>query len=445
MLKLPGHSAPENNPMTRPVPVKFDPQRRSAKRELTAAIKAFTGHLEREECRLGMRRRARRPADQHKFGTAVEAIACNLLITAAVSPEATLNVPRGHGAMWGESRYRTPVYGQHFIDILDLLQSLELITQVTKGYRYSKRASQPTTVRPNEAVSHYLPLGSTPWDWFRYEKEPEVIILKKTKDIDNDDASPLINYTDTHRTKQWRQEIKVINTWLTEAPITIVEDAQRPLSLDKFGQPVEPYRRPLRRVFNNGSWNAGGRLYGSFWMTMERDERFRAIRIEDEEIANVDYSSLYPRLAYVRAGADQHEGDIYDVTGDGSCRDGWKTLINALLFTNRPLRNWPKDTLQAFPPGTRLRDAIAAIKQRHAPIAKLFGQGLGYELMRHESGMLVSVVTALFKHGITALPLHDSVLVARSHAETAKRYMVDEFQHRTGLPRAFVKIDYGPD
>ena len=63
---------------------------------------------------------------------------------------------------------------------------------------------------------------------------------------------------------------------------------------------------------------------------------------------------------------------------------------------------------------------LEAIKRKHAPIAKLFERGLGFQLMRHESDLLVSVVTALFKNGITALPLHDSVLVARSHAERRK-------------------------
>jgi hypothetical protein len=43
------------------------------------------------------------------------------------------------------------------------------------------------------------------------------------------------------------------------------------------------------------------------------------------------------------------------------------------------------------------------------------------------------------------VPLHDSVLVARSHAETAKTFMEQEFMHRSGSPRAFVKIDFGPN
>jgi len=344
--------------------------------------------------------------------------------------------------MWRGGRYCNPVFGQHFLDTLDLLAKLKLITEITKGYRYSRTASQPTTVRSNRTLSQHLPLGLTDWGAFRREEEPEVIVLKPVK-YDNDRALPL-DYKDTRDTKRWRREMQAINAWLTAVPITVLGNGDRcAVRVDKNGQPIEPNRRTLRRVFNNQDWNAGGRLYDGFWMTMERIERFRTIRIAGEEIANVDYSSLFPRMAYARAGADQPDDDVYDL--NDTCRDGWKVLISAMLFATKPLGNWPSDAHKEFPPGTKLKDAVQAIKRKHPPIANLFERGLGFQLMRLESDMLVSVVTALFKNGITALPLHDSVLVARSHAETAKAFMEQEFMHRTGSPRAFVKVDFGPN
>jgi hypothetical protein len=156
-------------------------------------------------------------------------------------------------------------------------------------------------------------------------------------------------------------------------------------------------------------------------MTMERDARFRLLRIAGEPVVNVDFSSLFPHLGYVRARAAQPDADLYDVAGDGSCREGWKQLINALLFADRPLKQWPHDTRELFPEGTSLREAVAAIDAKHPAISHLFGRGLGFELMRIESDMLIAVVTALFKRGITALPLHDSVLTARISAAWQSR------------------------
>jgi len=202
----------------------------------------------------------------------VEAIACNLLVTAMVASDATLSVPRSHAAMWSNGRYRNPVFGQHFVDILDLMAKLNFIGEVTRGYRYSQAASQPTTVRANRVLSRHLPLGATDWNAFRREEETEVIVLKPEKDEDGR-GLPL-DYVDTRGTKRWRREVRAINVWLTTAPITIIGNDHRAIRLDREGQPIEPYRRTLRRVFNNEDWRSGGRLYDGFWMTMERTERF---------------------------------------------------------------------------------------------------------------------------------------------------------------------------
>ncbi|HEY5279645.1 MAG TPA: hypothetical protein VIJ67_07800 [Pseudolabrys sp.] len=409
---------------------------------MKASIETFTRHLESEERRLGVRTRSRREADQRSFRLAVEAIACNLLITAMTGQDATLSVPRSHDAMWGQGRYRNPVYGQHFRDALDLLETLKLASRATKGYRFSATARQATTIRATSKLTRHLPLGVTDWSAFRCVAEPELIVLKPRKDDDR--RTQPVDYKDTARTERWRREMQAINAWLAAAPISVIADKRRTIRLDNEGQPVEPYRRSLRRVFNNENWNAGGRLFGGFWMTMERTERFRTIRIAGEEIANVDFSSLFPRLAYARAGIEQPDEDVYDLIGDGTCRDGWKTLINAMLFATRPLRGWPTGAREGLPAGIKLRDAVDAIKGKHSPIAKLLERGLGFELMSHEAGMLVSVVTALFKNGVTALPLHDSVLVPRSNAATAKDFMEQEFKYRTGSARAFVKIDFEP-
>lgn len=429
--------------MTQQKPVRFDPQRRAAQVELKASIKTFTRHLEFEEHRLEIRTRARRDLDQQNFRLAVETIACNLLVTAMVAPDATLSVPRSHAVMWNKGRYRNPVFGQHFIDTLDLMTKLNLIEKITRGYRYSQTASQPTTVRAKRTLSRFLPLGMTDWNAFGREGEMEIIVLKPEKDDDRR-AYPL-DYEDTRDTKRWRREMRAVNSWLTTAPITIIDDGHRIIHLDTDGQPIEPYRRTLRRVFNNGDWNAGGRLFDGFWMTMKRTERFSSLRLAGEVIANVDYNSLFPRMAYARAQAEQPDGDLYDVTGDGTCRDGWKKLVNALLFARKPLGGWPTDTRKELPAGMKLKDAVQAIKRKHAPIATLFERGLGFQVMRHELDLLVSVVTALFKNGITALPLHDSVLVPRSHTDVAKDFMEQEFMLRTGSPRAFVKADFGPN
>ncbi len=53
--------------------------------------------------------------------------------------------------------------------------------------------------------------------------------------------------------------------------------------------------------------------------------------------------------------------------------------------------------------------------------------------MRKESDILIDVLLALKKQQITALPIHDAVLVRHDNAQQAREVMVRVFQGHTGL------------
>ncbi|MGM5018619.1 hypothetical protein [Tardiphaga sp. 367_B4_N1_1] len=418
----------------------FDPQYRARTPDLADAIKLFGNFLTDHELTSGNRKRARKAVDKKKFYVAVEALACNLLLIEATEGEAKLAVPRSHDFLWQEGRYANPVYGQHFLDAIDVMAELEFVQKDTTGFRMSEKFKMPSLIFGTARLSDYLPLD--PPDWRSVERidDPALIIKKKGKDEDG--RAPAVDFKETPETKRWAGQIKRMNRHLRDADIEIAGASDK-LAIGKDRQIVAPYRRSLRRIFNNDNWRHGGRLAGGFWMSMERAER-RRIRINGEPIADVDYHQLYPRFAYVRAQAEQPEGDIYDIDGDQTCRDGWKKLMNALLFADGPLKNWPDDTLQHFPKGTKLRDAIKRLSQKHGPIAPLFGTRLGFHLMRFESDIIIEVTRLLSIQGVTALPLHDAVLVAESHAVAAQTVMQDELERWTECRRATVKIKVRP-
>jgi hypothetical protein len=418
----------------------FDPQFRAKTGDLRAAIRKIGDILIDHELTNGLRERARKLPDKKKLYLAAEALACNLLLLKATGSGSKLAVPRSHDFIWQKGRNSNPVYGQHFLDVIDLMASLRLIHKGRRGYRFSAKSKLASLIAPADNLSHHLPLAPPDWRSVHRIEDPALIILKEGKDEDGRAAA--INYKETNRTKLMAGQIKRINKFLRDADIEIINSTGP--SLGKDGQIVAPYRRSLRRIFNNANWQHGGRLAGGFWMSMERAERER-IRIDGEPVAEVDYGQLFPRLAYVRAGAEQPKDDIYNVTADDSSRTGWKMLMNAMLFSDGPLKNWPKETLEHFPKGTKLRDAIDDLRRKHAPIAPLFGTGLGFQLMRIESDMLIPVITHLFKSGVTALPLHDAVLVAQSHAPAAMEAMQAEFRLRTGSSCAIVSIKVRPN
>ncbi len=295
---------------------------------------------------MRLRKRARKDVDRKNFHAAVEALACNIILLKATGTNAKLAVPRSHAFLWQGNASVNPVYGQHFLTAIDLMASLGLIAEERRGYRISARSRMPSLIGPTDDLARHLPL--TPPDWRAIHRidDPALIILKGVKDDDGHAAA--IAFRETAQSCKFANQVRRINKFLRDADIEVTGQ-DTGLSLGKDGHVIAPYRRSLRRIFNNGTWQHGGRLAGGYWMSMERAERGR-IRIDGERIANVDYRQLFPRLAYVRAGEAQPEDDIYDVAGDGTGRDGWKKLMNAMLFSDRPLKHWPEDTRQHFPP-----------------------------------------------------------------------------------------------
>jgi hypothetical protein len=350
--------------------------------------------------------------------------------------------------LWGsaKSRYRSPVYGQHFLDALNLMAHPQVgfIEDVMRGFKTADgNHGQRSVVRLKGRLFEHISPALFDARTIRREMDSEVLVLRGSKLRTTNHAED-IDYPETDLTRRLREEVECINAYLGRASIKLLPGYQELATED--GQPIDPLRHTVRRIFNNGNWEQGGRLYGAFWEIMRREDRFRFLRIgtrshpEGETIANVDYGQLYPRLAYLEAGQCPPEDvDLYDITGDGQHRDGWKQLVNALLLTNKAFRSWPEGAAKHFPPGTKLRDAVSAIRRRHVPIADLFGSGAGIKLMRKESDMLIATLLRMFRHGVTALPLHDSVLCAVSDAPAAEATMRTVFVNFTGGAQPSIK------
>jgi hypothetical protein len=191
-----------------------------------------------------------------------------------------------------------------------------------------------------------------------------------------------------------------------------------------------------------------------------KSTRRGSIRIGGEPIADLDYSSMFARLAYARLGEVAPEGDLYAIPALEGFRSGVKLAFNVFLFDGKGLRTkWPAamgvgvgddgardgDDHQAddsvhsgydglLPAGwedpQRLRRAILG---RHPALGKAFGRRLGYDLMFTESRVLMVVLAELMERGIVALPLHDGLMVARSRMLEAREVMRESVLQVAGV------------
>lgn len=397
----------------------FNPKRFAKTVNAKSFVADVTKQLIGLEKHDGLRLRARKARDEEIFRRQIEAIACEAAHRFITDPTKRIAISLSNQKLSrkdSESNILNNTLSQNlknlarpemaFIELEAGNQKLGLVTTFWAGKRLITRINS-------------LKLS---YNDFAVEKSTNVIELRETK-ISSGKEGKLIKYEDTELTRQYRDEIEQVNAHLREADICYQGDKD-----------IDDTRRDLKRIFNNSSFEDSGRLYGGFWSNMSNADR-KDITIDDEWLVSIDYGQMGLRLAYSLAKAPITFDDGYLIPSWERAREGLKKLINIMLNTNDK-NEWYVSSLIKKPYKHRenldsylFRD----IFQFHAPIAHLFKQPLGTKFMFLESEILIDVLLELNRKGITALPVHDCVLVKTSVADIAKETMLRIFNEHTGV------------
>jgi hypothetical protein len=260
----------------------------------------------------------------------------------------------------------------------------------------------------------------------------EIIRLKDTE-------GNLVGYRDTERTARDRRFLEAVNEHIAEAEIrlhgingAIIDDAADTVSFPGFLQwldegygdhTVYTRMKTLYRVYN-GAWSLGGRYYGGWWQQVRGGDR-RHLLIDGCQTVELDYEMLHPRLLYAIAGC-RLDGDAYTLDGWDRkvCKRAFNTLLNAGNYKKALgaiLLEVGKDRKTAIA-------LIAAMKERHAPVAHLFHSGAGLRLQNVDAEMASAVLRDMtVRRGITVLPVHDSFIVRTEHRNALEEAMDKAF------------------
>lgn len=187
-------------------------------------------------------------------------------------------------------------------------------------------------------------------------------------------------------------------------------------------------RRRLHRVFNDGTFEHGGRFYGGWWQSIPSDYR-RFITINDIPTVEVDYSNMQLAMLYAKIG-QQLDGDAYAIDGiDPRFRPLIKMttlkLINGKGRIEAPLKS-------QLPANMTWEDLQQAVREKHKAIARYFGSGEGIRLQRLDSDIAETVLMEMMDKGILTLPVHDSFIVAEGHLDSLCDTMLDVYQRKMG-------------
>ncbi|WP_423370161.1 hypothetical protein [Burkholderia sp. LMG 32019] len=385
-------------------------------------VQAITSEV---DAAMPKRQRARKAVDQQMFEAQVESLVCEAIHRERGCPEQWTTIPRAKGKLGKKSRYRSPVMRESIRDVLDGLSSPSVgLLEQCKGAPSKHARSPQTTFRASDKLLAQASRLSMSWDDFDRREGGEVIVLKEPRE-DHWSDPERIEYEDTDETIKYREQMQAINAWLRGADI----ERSRSSWLD-----VDLGNRQLKRYFNAGRFDRGGRLFGGFWQDMSKAGR-KDLLIDGEPAVELDFSQAGPRILYGLAGVTL-DRDAYAVRGFEGNRDGIKKMFAAMTNAGAPLERFPEKTKELFPKGTKAGEVCGAILKHHAAIEGHFHRQEGLAVMFRESQIMVSSLLRMMAAGVVALPVHDAAIVAAGAVETAKAIMLEEFHRHTGVEGA---------
>jgi hypothetical protein len=375
------------------------------------------------ERKSGARVRRRRPTDQITFGRTVDALVCDAMHHALTGSLNRISVSLSKANLSAlEVRYDRHDLGRALPKALNVLAVLGWL-HLEKGRRGQHFVpGRLSSFVAGPVLTKRMHVARLRLDDMGLRTGAETIVLKKARRREDRKADRL-TYKDNGFTNLARKNLDRINESIRDASIEFDDSVET-------RHPVDTGKRTLFRYFSR-TFDEGGRLFGGWWLDLSRDSRDQGLLLDGEEIATLDFRQMAPRSLYALAQKEAPSTDAYAIPGlEHGERDGVKMVLNALFFQDGIPCKFPRGTRRYFlrrhfKSFSQVVDAIAA---HHPNIADYLGTGIGYRLMFLESEVMVEVLLRLLDRGITALPIHDAVMVPWSRREEARLVMASTYR-----------------
>ncbi len=296
----------------------------------------------------------------------------------------------------------------------DLVKSV-LIDLISLGYvedssyyHNSNGKSRQTRIK---ATSKLLDLLN--FDIKKIERDPEApeeeTIIKK------DEGGRIVDYIDDRFTIQMRDGLKAYNNLLRQTDIGTDGIDLR--------YKYDPTNITVKRIFNGES--GGGRFYSAFWMNMPKEDRLK-LRINGEEVCELDYSAFHATIAYSLTGLSVSD-DPYTIP-DCDRKEVKKAFL--VLF-NCKSREHAINTIRSEFHIKNAQSLLLKIEKKHEAISNsFFNPGFGLHLQNIDSWLAENIINRLTKKGIVCLSVHDSFIVAKRYELELRNTMESTFQEK---------------
>jgi hypothetical protein len=340
----------------------------------------------------------------------VPAIIANLMLLHQERPEGSRLV------IVMERRRKTRYDRPGFRKLPEVVRALEQTGHVVRHHGVYKKLR--TTIEPTEPLKRLLAVPDVRLSEITRAAGEETIHLAarpvQRRIAGKKQPKLLIDYKDNEESLRLRSEMEGINRFLAQHSVTL-EGRDLP--------DFRLFRRfALRHVDDPLNFDLHGRLYGGYWMNLKATER-QHLRIDGEPIADLDFASMFPRLAYRHVGKEAPQGDLYAIPGLENHRDGAKAALSALLSYSAEMKSVPSRLKEQLPDGWTASRVKQAFATSHSDLVPLFGRDFGLDLMFTESRILLATFRRLMSQGIPALPMHDGIMIPTSKSDAGKAAM----------------------
>lgn len=400
----------------------FDPHWTTRHKGMCDVLAEVIAELEARE----NRQRKRKVSAQDNYEACIKVIVLDLFRAKSAWPEYAVGLPSGRTAISNAQNSR---YVPNFLSpdgFLQALHGLEDAGHITTNGQFKPpqagRFSETRRYRLSGAIFQRLQAAGGSIADLDRNPSAEGIILKGAK-------KDRCDYASTPFTDAASQNLSRINAVLSahwyDLELTDEELAEKGVVLgreelsakpdDKEYRVIDLTARTLHRVFNNGSWDQGGRFYGGWWQNMPKELR-PYILIDGKRTIEIDYSGIHPAMLLAEAGCeipDDPYGRCLEGRTDEALRNCVKRTFNALLNASSVAGLKPIDEFSEVLTGKTWLDFKRFIVARYPEFEDKFGTGEGLRLQRKDSDLAEEIMLCCAGMDYPCLPLHDSFIVHR--------------------------------
>lgn len=340
-----------------------------------------------------------------------------------------------------EGRYNKLHISYVTVAIVDGLIELGYVEHVMGHYGREGGSSHMSRMRAttNLVDKYFLPYEFRPE---MVEKVPDTeCIILRIKDEDNNKID--IPYEDTEETNRMRNDLYCYNNLLRSSFIAIPHFSEECTDTDNNPVRVNFFDKFTRRIFNNASWENGGRFYGGWWQTIPTECR-ELIRINNIPTVEIDYSGLHIMILYAMKGIDyweqknidpyQLEGyeqtkrmraflkDVLLVAINATSQESSKNAIDKKVNFNEDGCGWVKQAK------LDTEEILEDFFEFHSEIREYFNSRVGVNLQYYDSLMAEYVINKFTLDYIPILCIHDSFIIPSFMRDKLEDAMQDAYR-----------------